>query len=89
MQCKIAIVCVLIMAGTPMVWANQTAKVAVDELAQPEVKTGMNAIKPDTNTIGWIDKNHQDFQDWLQNSAVNIDGWGKINQQNLLRQACE
>ena len=80
MQCKIAVVCVLIMAGTPVVWANQTAKVAVDELAQPEVKTGMNAIKPDTNTMGWIDKNHQGFQDWLQNSAVEIDGWFGENQ---------
>ena len=80
MQCKIAVVCVLIMAGTPLVWANQTAKAAVDELAQPKVKTGMNAIKPDINTMGWIDKNHQGFQDWLQNSAVNIDGWFGENQ---------
>lgn len=38
MQCKIAVVYVLIMAGTPLVWANQTAKAAVDELAQPKVK---------------------------------------------------
>lgn len=80
MQCKIAVVCMLIMAGTPVVWANQTAKVAFDELAQPKVKTGMNAIKPDTNTMGWIDKKHQGFQDWLQNSAVEIDGWFGENQ---------
>lgn len=71
MRFKDVMIYALMMSAAPIALANEPKTQANDTPLQTETDDQI----PDQDQAGWVDKNHQNFQDWLQDSADDIDGW--------------